>query len=254
MIIICEICKKEFISNSSNSKHCSKECRLQKRKQYYNNNKIKWSIYNRTCSEKVKSNRKKYSKNYYQKNKERKRIYSQNYHIKNKEKIRSSHRLYREKNKINIRESSIKYEIRNKDKRNAYRKLYKQQNKKRRNEQRKLKRLIDSNYKLKEYMRKRMWAALNNIDRSETTQFLLGCTIEYLRSYLETKFQPGMTWVNYGINGWHVDHIIPCACFDFSKEEDQYRCFHYTNLQPLWAKDNLRKSSKLLNKEVFCEV
>jgi hypothetical protein len=54
-----------------------------------------------------------------------------------------------------------------------------------------------------------------------------------------------MSWGNYGLHGWHVDHIIPCASFDLTDPEQQRQCFHYTNLQPLWAEDNLRKSDKL---------
>ena len=51
-----------------------------------------------------------------------------------------------------------------------------------------------------------------------------------------------MSWGNYG--KWHVDHIRPCASFNLVNEEEQKKCFHYTNLQPLWAKDNLSKGSK----------
>ena len=54
-----------------------------------------------------------------------------------------------------------------------------------------------------------------------------------------------MTWKNWGVKGWHLDHIIPCASFDLSLPEEQKKCFHYTNLQPLWAEDNLSKGSKL---------
>ena len=62
--------------------------------------------------------------------------------------------------------------------------------------------------------------------------------------HLEKQFQPGMSWDNHGYDGWHVDHIRPCASFDLTDEEQVRKCFHYTNLQPLWAKDNLRKGSE----------
>jgi hypothetical protein len=54
-----------------------------------------------------------------------------------------------------------------------------------------------------------------------------------------------MTWQNYGYYGWHIDHIKPCASFDLRKPSEQRKCFHYSNLQPLWAKDNLQKSDKI---------
>jgi hypothetical protein len=63
---------------------------------------------------------------------------------------------------------------------------------------------------------------------------------------MESKFLPGMTWDNRGLRGWHIDHIVPCSFFDLANPEQQRKCFHYTNLQPLWAADNLRKSDKLV--------
>ena len=75
---------------------------------------------------------------------------------------------------------------------------------------------------------------------------LIGCTPEQLIKYLESKFQPGMSWRNHGKYGWHIDHIRPLASFINIAEdpEVQSKAFHFTNLQPLWAKDNLRKHAK----------
>lgn len=78
--------------------------------------------------------------------------------------------------------------------------------------------------------------------KSDKTMNLVGCTPNFLREYLQSKFQFGMTWDNYG--SWHIDHIRPCCSFDLTDPIQQQKCFHYTNLQPLWAKDNIIKGSK----------
>lgn len=72
----------------------------------------------------------------------------------------------------------------------------------------------------------------------------LGCTAFKLRQHLESQFKPGMNWKNRGKNGWHIDHIKPISAFDLTKPGELEKCFHYTNLQPLWAKENLKKSNK----------
>lgn len=72
----------------------------------------------------------------------------------------------------------------------------------------------------------------------------LGCTIEELQLYLESKFKPGMTWDNWEPSGWHIDHIKPLADFDLIDEEQMRKACHYTNLQPLWAKDNFSKGAR----------
>jgi len=62
-------------------------------------------------------------------------------------------------------------------------------------------------------------------------------------AHIEKQFKPGMNWENYSLYGWHIDHIRPCASFDLTKEEEIQKCFHYSNLQPLWAEENLKKAA-----------
>jgi hypothetical protein len=76
---------------------------------------------------------------------------------------------------------------------------------------------------------------------------LVGYTFIQLKKHLEKQFQPGMTWENYGRNGWHIDHILPISKFNFEKEtdEDFKRCWNLKNLQPLWEKENIQKHNKI---------
>ena len=94
-------------------------------------------------------------------------------------------------------------------------------------------------------IRSRIYDLLKHGYKSERTENLLGCSMKELKIYLEQKFLPGMSWENYGFYGWHADHVRPLASFDLTKPEEQKKAFHHTNLQPLWAKDNLHKHSKL---------
>ena len=104
----------------------------------------------------------------------------------------------------------------------------------------------DPNFKLQINLRKRLYMALKNNSKKGSAVKDLGCTIPELKQYLESKFQPGMTWENYG--KWHIDHIKPLSSFDLSNREELIQATHYTNLQLLWARDNCIKSDKLINK------
>ena len=73
---------------------------------------------------------------------------------------------------------------------------------------------------------------------------LFGCSVAEVVKHLESQFTDGMTWDNYGFRGWHIDHVRPCSSFDMTDPEDQKRCFHVSNLQPLWAFDNMSKGAK----------
>lgn len=92
-------------------------------------------------------------------------------------------------------------------------------------------------------IRSRIIHILQGRKKSLPTLQLTGCkNRDELRRHIEEKFKPGMTWDNYG-TAWHVDHIRPCASFDLSDKEQQKECFHYSNLQPLWADENIKKNS-----------
>ena len=99
--------------------------------------------------------------------------------------------------------------------------------------------------KIKMYLRTRIYHALKGINKSKHTEELIGCSIEFLKQHLESQFTKGMSWDNYSLYGWHVDHIRPCTSFNLSKSKEQLKCFNYKNLQPLWAIDNHKKYNKV---------
>jgi hypothetical protein len=102
----------------------------------------------------------------------------------------------------------------------------------------------DPAFKLKSYLRRRLNKILKSKDRSLGLNELIGCSNNDLKIHMEKQFLPGMSWDNYG--KWHCDHIKPLDSFSLSGESDLKAAWHYTNLQPLWAKDNMSKGSKIL--------
>lgn len=88
-----------------------------------------------------------------------------------------------------------------------------------------------------------LFVKTNKIHKDNQTIELLGCSPSDLREHLEKQFKYGMSWDNYGFYGWHIDHIIPLS--HAKNEEDLFKLCHYTNLQPLWSKDNLSKGCKM---------
>lgn len=83
---------------------------------------------------------------------------------------------------------------------------------------------------------------IQNVNKTQKTVELIGCSIQELKTHFESLFIKGMTWENQG--EWHIDHKKPCSLFNLTDLDQQKICFHYTNLQPLWALDNIKKSNK----------
>lgn len=100
------------------------------------------------------------------------------------------------------------------------------------------------NEKIGRNCRSRIRQSLKGIYRAGGSEELLGCTFDIARKHIESLFTDGMNWDNWNYYGWHLDHIIPICSFNLSNPEEQKRCFHYTNLQPLWREPNQEKGSK----------
>jgi hypothetical protein len=112
------------------------------------------------------------------------------------------------------------------------------------NEHKRVRYKEDVQYRLSQIMRGRLRAALKAqyTTKRSKTMGLLGCTLEELKAHLEQRFLEGMTWENHG-SVWHIDHIRPMASYDLSEEAQLREAMHYSNLQPLYACENVRKSS-----------
>lgn len=177
--------------------------------------------------------KKKYYKEYRLKNKERLNAYRRKW-LKGEEAQKKKKEYY-----LKTREKQLKYFVEYR-KKPGYKEKFNLYYKKWINN--KLK--TDLHFKLKQQLSHRIFLALKGAVKSKRTKELLGCTIEQLWIHLEKSFKPGMTKENYG--KWHVDHIRPCASFDLTKPEEQAKCFHYTNLQALWAHENLSKGDKFV--------
>jgi hypothetical protein len=216
--ITCPICKES--KNSYGKKNICKKCYMDDfNKKYYIKNK-----------EKIKLQTKKYYHNNWkicnerrdkwkEKNREKMLKYWKEYHKEYIKKYPNRSKEYYSKNKEKMIQQTTKS------------KKYRYHN--------------DTNFRLKSILSARISQALLHNYKSQRTMELIGCKLDDLKAHLENKFQPGMSWKNHKIDTWHIDHIVPCDSFNLEDPEEQKKCFHYTNLQPLWAIDNIRKSNKI---------
>lgn len=148
---------------------------------------------------------------------------------------------YQQQNKKKIKERQARWRENNKDIISERNKLWFQNNKEKVADYRRKRYASDPTFKIRTVLHARLYKALNGTSKSASTIELLGCTPEHARFHIESQFTEGMTWDNI-----HIDHIQPCASFDLEDPNEQRKCFHYTNLQPLLAEDNLRKSDSIV--------
>jgi len=187
------------------------------------------------------------------------KISSQKWKEKNKDRAKAKNKEWRDKNKEYISECGKEYRRKNPDYCSEYYQTHKVQhgasckkwNEEHAEELREKEReraKTDIAFRLKTALRKRLYQAIRNGYKTGSAVSDLGCSIEFLKQHLELKFYPNpetgemMSWDNYG--KWHIDHIIPLATFDLTDIEQLKKACNYSNLQPLWAKENLSKGAK----------
>jgi hypothetical protein len=196
------------------------QCRKIDREKYYEKNK-------ETINKK--------SKKYREENLEKLIEYSKEYYDNNREVLLEKKKEYYKKNSKIIYEKLRDYNKKNKTKVIQYKNIYNKEKKK-----------SSPLYKVRVLMRDRLnqFFKYSKTNKNNSTINIIGCSPQFLKEYIENQFQEGMTWDNHGLFGWHIDHIIPLS--SAKTEEEIYKLCHYSNLQPLWAKENLKKSNKLI--------
>ena len=245
--MICSQCKKEFTIIHGNQKNCpNKKCKKE-RKKIYNNN------YQQT--DKNIENRKRYMKKYLKSDKgigTSKKYYESDEYKKYQKSEKRKQYLKDWYLSDYHKEYKKKYYLKNADDIGKKQKSYQHSDQGRiiRNQYNKTRKKTDIIFKLIGNIRSRLnrFLKVSNLSKKNQTLKIVGCTPEFLKKHLEKQFhqhpdthQP-MNWKNYTLHGWHVDHIIPLG--SAKTPEDVEKLMHYTNLQPMWAIENLKKGAR----------
>jgi len=200
------------------------------RKQYYLENKERIAELTKQFYQENKERILERNKQWYQENKDHRAEYCKQYRKENKERISERKKQYRQENKERLSERQKQYD---------------QENKERILERDKQRKKIDPLYKLKRNLSTRTALAFKakSYRKTSKTAEMLGVPYEIASAHIERQFTKGMTWENQG--EWHIDHIIPLA--SAQTESELIKLCHYTNLQPLWAKDNKSKHANVID-------
>lgn len=162
-----------------------------------------------------------------------KKIINRNYRKSNVDTYKKQQKKYRESNSEKEKLRVKIWYLKNKKHRSKYTTQYE-----------KIRKETDPKFKILRNSRVRLYNFLfkKHLTKPKKTIQLIGCEMNVLKNHLESLFTENMSWDNYGKNGWHIDHIIPLS--SANSEEEIIKLCHYTNLQPLWGEDNLKKSNR----------
>lgn len=191
-------------------------------------------------------NNKAHIREYWQKNKKKYLMWAKQWRERNKDKVAENNKKWKEKNRDKVRLLNKIWRQNNLEKARVSSRKCSKNHRKERQAYWRSKYQSDSIFKMTDHLRNRIRKVLKscNTKKSLHSIKLLGCNPFQLKNYIENKFNAEMSWENYGRLGWHLDHVRPLASFDLSDPEQQKIAFHYTNLQPLWWHENLKKGKK----------
>ena len=218
----------------------------EKKRIYRENNKDIIKEKKRVWHEENREKANEASRNWYAANLERALELARTYRREHQEEVKEYQRNYRENNKEASAEYHREYHLANSEKHAEYQANYRKANRDKARAYVRNRLDTDVQYRLSMGIRSRMRQAIKNGYKSGSAVNDLGCSINELKVHLESLFETGMTWDNWALGGWHIDHIKPLASFDLTDRAQFLEACHYTNLQPLWAKDNLSKGTKIL--------
>lgn len=193
-----------------------KDCR----KAYRRANAEKTSAYNKKYKKDNSEHINQLNSKYRMQHADRYKSYQRKHYDKNKEIIGRKNNEYYQNNREKVKKKQVEYQL--------------------------ARRKVDPMYKLIKCIRTRLSSKIkkNSWIKNSKTLEILGADIDTVRCHIESKFEPWMTWENHGMYTWHIDHIIPLS--SAATYDDLIKLCHYTNLQPLAAKDNLAKSNKII--------
>lgn len=228
------------MSDTKKCTKCGAELPLEQfNERRYKNGKVGYRLECKGCQA---SYYKQYRKDHKDEIAAQKKCYAQNH----KPEIVAQKKQYYQDNKAELDARNKQYYQNHKVEVVLYKKRYGQEHNAERNVRRRGRFSDDIDYKLKTTLGSEVRRSIRGSRQCKHSLDLIGCSVGELRNYIEGQFQPGMTWDNWNYRGWHIDHIIPLGYFDFTDYEQQKRAWHYTNLRPLWAEENLGKKDKII--------
>jgi hypothetical protein len=240
----CKICAKQY-----NSEH-KKEIKLSN-KQYYIENKDEIKLYHKQYDSEHKEEVSLKGKQHYLENKKEILLKSKQHYLENKDKILLRQKNHNLKHKDEIKLQKKRHYLEHKEemclRSKRWHSEHKEETRIAKNKYAKQKRKKDIKFRIGCRLRSRQCSAIKGNWKAGHSVVLLMMSVVEFKIYIEKQWLPGMTWDNWGSGPgkWQIDHIIPCSFFNMSDPVEQYMCFRYQNLQPLWWEDNITKSGKV---------